>query len=65
MTTIPIVVGFLGIVHKKTGKKRLRKLEIRGKIEFIQTLARIRKRVHETWGDLLSHWLLWKSPVSF
>ena len=53
---IPIVVGALGTVHKDL-EKRLEKLEIRGRIETIQTtallrLVRILIRIMETRGDL-------------
>ena len=49
---IPIIVGALGTV-KKTSKKRLAELEIRGRIKTIQTTAllgsaRILRRVRET-----------------
>ena len=41
-------------------------LEIRGRVETIQAavlvrLARILLKVLETWGDLLSLWLEWKT----
>ena len=52
VTVIPIVVGTLGMVPKGL-EKRLEEVEIRGRIEIIQTtallkLARILKRVLET-----------------
>ena len=55
---IPIVVGALGTIPKSL-EKRLEDLEIRGRIETIQTTAllqsaRIPRRVPETRGDLLS-----------
>ena len=58
MTVIPIVIGALGTVTKGL-VKRLEDLEIRRRVETIQTRAllrsaRILRRVPETWGDLLS-----------
>ena len=46
-------------------EKRTEKLEISGRIDTIQTTASLRsvwifRRVLVTWGDLLSHNLLWK-----
>ena len=53
VTVIPMVVGALG-----TASKRLDELDIRGKIETIQTMplrfARILRRVLEAGEDLLS-----------
>ena len=55
---VPIVIGALGTVPKALGKN-LGELDIRGRIETIQTTAllgsaRIPRRVLETRGDLLS-----------
>ena len=57
VNVIPIVVGALEIVPNSL-EKRLENLEIRGRIETIQTTAllqstRILRRVLETRGDLL------------
>ena len=65
VTIVPIVIGALGIVTKGL-LKSLEDLEIGGRVETIQTTAllrtaRILKRVLETWGDLLSLKLLWKT----
>ena len=62
---IPIVIGVLGTVTKEL-VKGLEELEIRKQVETIQTtallrLARILRRVLETWGDLLSLKLQWKT----
>ena len=62
VTMIPIVTGALG-----TGLVLgLEDLEIRGRLETIQTtallrLARIARRVQETWGDMLLLNLQWKT----
>ena len=58
VTVIPVVVGVLGTIPKGL-VKGLEDLEIRGQVETIQTtallrLARILRRVLETWGNLLS-----------
>ena len=58
ITGIPIVVDVLGKVRKGL-EKRLEELEIKKRIETIQTIAmlrsaRILRKVLETWGDLLS-----------
>ena len=65
VTFIPIVIGALGTVTKGLIKE-LEDLEIRGRVENIQTiallrLARILRRVLETWGYLLSLKLQWKT----
>ena len=65
MTVMPIIVGALRTVPNRL-EKRLAKMEIRGKIENIQTIAllrsaRILRRVLETWGDLLLLKLEWKT----
>ena len=60
---VPTVISMLGTVTKVV-VQWLEDLEIRERLETIQTtvllrLARILRRVLETWGDLLSH----KTPV--
>ena len=65
VTMISIVIGTLETIPKSL-VKGLEDLEIRGKEETIETTvllrsARIPWRVLETWGDLLSHKLLWKT----
>ena len=61
---MPIVTGALGTVTEGL-VQRLKDLEIRGRMETIQTtamrLARILRRVLETWGDLLSLRFRWKT----
>ena len=62
---MPIVIGALGTVTKGL-LKGPEDLEIGGRVETIQTkallrTARILKRVLETWGDLLSLKLQWKT----
>ena len=58
MTVIPIVIGALGTVTKGLILEQ-EDLEVRGRVETIQTsallrLARIVRRIQETWEDLLS-----------
>ena len=58
VTIIPVVIGALSTVTKEL-VKGLEDLKIRGRVATIQTtallkLARILRRVLETWGDLLS-----------
>ena len=65
LTIIPIVIGAFGTVTKGL-LKGLEDLEIRGRVETIHTtallrMARILRRVLETWGDLLSLKLQWKT----
>ena len=65
MTIIPIVIGAFGTVTKGL-LKGLEDLEVGGRVETIQTTAllktaRILRRVLETWGDLLSLNLQWKT----
>ena len=65
VTIVPIVIGALGTVTKRL-LKGLEDLEIGGQVETIQTTAllrtaRILTRVLETWGDLLSLKLKWKT----
>ena len=57
MKVIPVVIGALGSVTN--GLVQVLDLEIRGRVETIQTtallrLARILRRVLESWGHLLS-----------
>ena len=65
VTIIPIVVGAFGTVTKGL-LKDLEDLEVGGRMEIIQTIAllktaRILRRVLETWRDLLSPNLQWKT----
>ena len=65
VTIIPIVIGAHDTVIKGL-MKGLDDLEIRGQVETIQTTALLRsartlRRVLETWGDLLSLKLQWKT----
>ena len=65
VTIIPIVIGVFGTVTKRL-LKGLEDLEVGGRVETIQTTtflrtARIVRRVLETWGDLLSLKLRWKT----
>ena len=65
VTIIPIVIGPFGTVTKGL-LKGLEDLEVGGRVETIQTTAllktaRILRRVLETWGDLLSLNLQWKT----
>ena len=62
---ISIVIGALGIVTNGL-IKGLEASEIRGQAETIQTTASLRSAwilriVLETWGNLLSLWLQWKT----
>ena len=64
LMVIPIVIGALGTVTKEL-VQGLQDLDIRGRVETIQTtallrLARIPRGVLETWGDLLSLRLQWR-----
>ena len=64
-TIMPIVIGALGTITKGL-LKGLEDLEVGGRVETIQTTAllrtaRILRRVLETWGDLLSLRLQWKT----
>ena len=59
VTVIPIVIGALGTVIKELVQGQ-EDLEIKGRVETIQTTAllrsaRILRKVLESWGDLLSH----------
>ena len=65
VTIIPIVIGAFGTVTKGL-LKGLENLEVGGRVETIQTAAllktgRILRRVLETWGDLLSLNIQWKT----
>ena len=65
MTIIPIVIAVFDTVTKRL-LKALEDLEVGGWVEIIQTtallrIARILRRVLETWGDLLSLKLQWKT----
>ena len=65
MTIIPIVIGAFGTVTKGL-LKDLEDLELGGRVETFPTTAllrtaRILRRVLETWGDLLSLRLQWKT----
>ena len=65
VTIVPIVIGALGTITKGL-LKGLEVLEVDGRVETIQTTAllrtaRILRWVLETWGDLLSLKLQWKT----
>ena len=65
VTIIPIVIAPFGTVTKGI-LKGLEDLEAGGRVETIQTTAlfrtaRILRRVQETWGDLMSLKLQWKT----
>ena len=65
VTIIPIVIGAFGTVTKGL-LKGLEDLEVGGRVETIQTTAlmktaKILRRVLETWEDLLSLNLQWKT----
>ena len=65
MMIVPIVIGTFGIVTKGLLKGQ-EDLEVGRRVETIQTTAlvktaRILRRVLETWGDLLSLKLQWKT----
>ena len=65
VTIITIIIGAFGTVIKGL-LKGLEDLEVGGRVETIQTTAllrtaRILRRVLETWGDLLSLRLQWKT----
>ena len=62
---VPIVIGALGTITKGL-LKGLEDLEVGRRVETIQMTAllrtaRILRRVLETWGDLLSLRLQWKT----
>ena len=65
VTILPIVIGAFGTITKGL-LKGLEDLEVGGRVETIQMTAllrtaRILRRVLETWGDLLSLKLQWKT----
>ena len=65
MTIVPIVTGAFGTITKGL-LLGLEDLEVGGRVETIQMTALLRKarilrRVLETWGDLLSLKLQWKT----
>ena len=65
VTIIPIVIGAFGTVTKGL-LKGLEDLEVGGRVETIQTTALLRtvrllRRILETWEDLLSLKLQWKT----
>ena len=65
VTIIPIVIGTFGTVTKGL-LKGLEDLEVADRVETIQTTtllktARILRRVLETWVDMLSLTLKWKT----
>ena len=65
VTIVPIVIGALDTITKGL-LKGLEDLEVGGRVETIQTTAllrtgRILRRVLETWGDLLSLRIQWKT----
>ena len=67
MTVVPIVIGVLDTVTKGL-VEWLEDLEMRGWVETIQTtallrLARILRKVKETWEDMLSLKLQWKTSA--
>ena len=65
MMIVPIMIGAYGTITKGL-LKGLEDLKVGGQVETIQMTAllrtaRILRRVLETWGDLLSLKLLWKT----
>ena len=65
VTIIPIVFGAFGTVTNGL-LKGLEDLEVGGQVEIIQITALLRtarrlRRILETWGDLLSLKLKWKT----
>ena len=67
VTIVPIVIGAFGTITKGL-LKGLEDLEVGGLVETIQTTAllrtaRILRRVLETWGDLLTLKLQWKTII--
>ena len=65
VTIVQIVIGALGIITKGL-LKGLEDLKVGGRVETIQMTAllrtaRIQRRVLETWGNLLSLRLQWKT----
>ena len=65
VTNVPIVIGAFGTITKGL-LKGLEELKVGGRVETIQMTAllrtaRILRRVLETWGDMLSLKLQWKT----
>ena len=65
VTIVPIVIGELDTITKGL-LKGLENLDVGGRVETMQTTALLRtarnlRRVLETWGDLLSLKLQWKT----
>ena len=65
VTIVPVVIDVFGPVTKGL-LKGLEDFEVSGRVETIQTTAllktaRMLRRVLETWGDLLSLKLQWKT----
>ena len=65
VTIVPVVIDVLGTIPKGL-LKGLEDLEVGGRVETLQTTAllrtaRILRRVLETWGDLMSLKLQWKT----
>ena len=65
VTIVPIVIGAFGTITKGL-LKGMEDLEVGGRVGTIQITvlmrtARILRRVLETWGDLLSLKLQWKT----
>ena len=65
VTIVPIMIGDFGTITKGL-LKDLEDLEVGGRVETIQMSALLRtakilRRVLETWGDLLSLKLQWKT----
>ena len=68
VTVIQIIIGTIEMVPKGL-VRGLKELEIGARAEIIRTTAllrstRILRRVLETWGDLLSLRLQWKTKAS-
>ena len=65
VTLIPIIIGGLGTIHRGL-VKGVEDFEIRGQVASIQTTelmisVRILRRAQETWRDLMSLKLQWKT----
>ena len=65
VTIVAIVIGAFGTIIKRL-LKGLEDLEVGGRVETIQMtallrMARILRRVLDTWGDFLSLKLRWKT----
>ena len=59
---IPIVIGTFGTVTKRL-LKSLEDLEVGGQTTALLKTTRTLRRVLETWGDLLSLSLQWKTII--